>query len=148
MDNTITLSPEFAIAGQITPEQLQTAKEAGYQSVVNLRGSGEQGFIDNQEAAKKAGLQYVNIPVSPKDIQEISPVADQVLTQFDQLPKPVLVHCGSALRAGGMVLAYLGVRQGKTAEEVIAEGRQAGFTMIDSKPPLKQFVQGYIAQNS
>ena len=148
MDNTIALSPEFTIAGQLTPEQVKTAKTEGYQSVVNLRGSEEQGFIDNQEAAEKAGLQYVHIPVSPKDIQEISPVADQVLTQLDQLPKPVLVHCGSALRAGGMVLAYLGVSQGKTAEEVIAEGKQAGFTVIDSKPPLKQFVETYIKNHS
>ncbi|MFP4135206.1 MAG: beta-lactamase hydrolase domain-containing protein [Halothece sp.] len=148
MDNTITLSPEFAIAGQLTPEQLQSAKEAGYQSVVNLRVSEEQGFIDNQEAAEKAGLQYVHIPVSPKDIQEISPVAEQVLAELDQLPKPVLVHCGSALRAGGMVLAYLGTRQGKTAEEVIAQGKQAGFTVIDSKPPLKQFIEECIKTHS
>jgi len=46
-----------------------------------------------------------------------------------------------------MVLAYRGLREGKTAEEVLNEARQAGFTMLDSKPPLKQFVEDYIAQN-
>lgn len=144
MDNTITLSPEFAIAGQVTPEQLKSAKAAGYQAVVNLRMPEEQGFLDNQEAAQEMGLHYVHIPVSPN---EMSQVADQVVNQLDELPKPALVHCGSALRAGVMVLAYRGLQEGKTAEEVLNEARQAGFTMLDSKPPLKQFVQDYIAQN-
>ncbi|MDR9404454.1 MAG: sulfur transferase domain-containing protein [Halothece sp. Uz-M2-17] len=145
MENTINLSPEFAIAGQITPEQLQRAKEAGYQAVVNLRMPGEQGFIDNQNAAQDAGLHYAHIPVSPS---EIGNVADHVINQLDELPKPALVHCGSALRAGVMVLAYMGVRQGKSADTVLEEARQAGFTMIDGKPPLKQFIQDYIAQNA
>lgn len=146
MDNTIALSPEFTIAGQLTPEQLQAAKTEGYQAVLNLRVPGEEGFLDNEQSeAENVGLNYVNIPVSP---QELSQVADQVLTQLDQLQKPVLVHCGSALRAGVMVLAYLGTRQEKSAEEVLEEGRQAGFTVIDSKPPLKQFVEEYIKTHS
>lgn len=146
MENTIALSPEFTIAGQLTPEQLQVAKTEGYRAVLNLRVPEEEGFLDNEQSqAQSAGLQYVNIPVSP---QRISQAADQVLTQLDELPKPVLVHCGSALRAGVMVLAYLGTRQGKSAEEVLEEGRQAGFTAIDSKPPLKQFVEEYIKTHS
>lgn len=145
MDNTITLSPEFAIAGQVTPEQLQAAKEAGYQAVLNLRVPGEQGFLDNEETqAQAAGLSYINIPVSPN---EMSQVAERVITQLEELPKPVLVHCGSALRAGAMVLAYMGTRQGKTAEEVLEQARQAGFTVLDSKPPMKQFVEDYINQH-
>lgn len=146
MDNTIALSPDFTIAGQLTPEQLQAAKTEGYQAVLNLRVPGEEGFLDNEQSeAENAGLNYVNIPVSPQDISQ---VADQVVTQLDQLPKPVLVHCGSALRAGVMVLAYLGIRQGKSAEDVLEEGRQAGFTVIDSKPPLKQFIEEYIKRHS
>lgn len=145
MNNTITLSPEFAIAGQITADELQTAKEAGYQSVLNLRVPGEQGFLEDEEKkAQSVGLRYVNIPVSPN---EISQVADQVITQLDELPKPVLVHCGSALRAGAMVLAYLGTRQGKSAETVFEEARKAGFTALDNKPPMKQFVEEYIVKS-
>lgn len=145
MNNAITLSPEFAIAGQITPEQVQSAKAEGYQAIVNLRVPGEQGFVDNHQEAEKAGLRYVNIPVSPN---EISQAADQVMTQLDELPKPILVHCGSALRAGVMVLAYMGTRQGKNSTEVLEEARQAGFSALDSKPPLKQFVENYIAQHN
>lgn len=144
MENTIALSPEFAIAGQITPDQVQTAKQEGYQAILNLRVPGEQGFMDNQEAAQNAGLQYANIPVSPS---QMSQVADQVLKQLEDLPKPVLVHCGSALRAGVMVLAYRGVKEGKSAEEVLTEAREAGFTLLDSKPPMKQFVADYIANH-
>lgn len=145
MDNTINLSPEFAIAGQISPDQLHQAKEAGYQTVLNLRMPGEQGFVDNQNAAREAGLHYAHIPVSPT---EMSQVADHVVNELDEVPKPALVHCGSALRAGVMVLAYMGTRQGKSAETVLEEARKAGFTMLDSKPPLKQLVQDYIRQNS
>jgi len=42
----------------------------------------------------------------------------------------------------------MGATQGKGPEAVLEEARQAGFTMLDSKPPLKQFVQDYITQNS
>ncbi|AFZ49238.1 beta-lactamase hydrolase domain-containing protein [Dactylococcopsis salina] len=143
MDNTIALSPEFTIAGQITPEQLKTAKQEGYQAVLNLRVPGEQGFLDDEEnQAKNAGLNYVNIPVSPSSISEVAP---EVIQQLETLPKPVLVHCGSALRAGVMVLAYRGTREGKSAEELFNEARNAGFTVLDSKPPMKQFVEDYIA---
>jgi len=146
MNYTINLSPEFAIAGQLTPEQLQAAQQEGFQAVVNLRAPGEEGFLDNEQRhAESAGLTYVNIPVSPNTISE---TADQVLTQLDNLEKPVLVHCGSALRAGVMVLAYLGTREGKSAETVLEEARKAGFTAIDNKPPMKQFVESYIAQHS
>ncbi len=146
MNNAINLSPEFAIAGQVSSEQLQTAKQQGYQSVVNLRAPGEEGFLhDEQTQAESAGLNYVNIPVSPNTLNE---TADQVLTQLDELDKPILVHCGSALRAGVMVLAYLATRQGKSTETVLEQARQAGFTAIDNKPPMKQFLETYIADHS
>lgn len=146
MDNLIKLSEDFAIAGQVNPEQLQAAQKEGYQVVLNLRAPGEQGFLDTEETeAKKAGLRYLNIPVSPSGISD---VADDVIKQLEALPKPILVHCGSALRAGVMVLAYMGTHQGKSAEEVLDEARKAGFTALDDKPPMKKFVEEYIAQHS
>jgi uncharacterized protein (TIGR01244 family) len=144
MAQTIELSPEFTIAGQITAEQVETAKQEGFQSILNLRAPGEQGFLDNQQTAQKAGLQYVNIPVSPS---EMGQVVDRVIQQLEDLPKPVLVHCGSALRAGVMVLAYRGVKEGKSAEEVLTEAREAGFTLLDDKPPLKQLIKDYLANH-
>ena len=50
--------------------------------VLNLRSLEEEGFLDDEgERAKAAGLDYVNIPVKPDNINE--DLADRVLQQRD-----------------------------------------------------------------
>ncbi len=146
MDNATKLTDNFAIAGQVAPEDLQQAKNAGYQAVLNLRVPGEQGFPpDAEQQAQAAGLQYANIPVSPAQLSD--ELADRVLDRIDSLPKPLLIHCGSAMRAGIMSLAHMATRQGMGAEQAFAQGKQAGFD-CDAKPPMKQFVESYAAKRA
>ena len=41
---------------------------------------------------------------------------------------PVLVHCGSSNRAGGLWAAYLARERGFTIDDAIARGREAGLS--------------------
>lgn len=146
MDNAIKLTDNFAIAGQVSSEDLQQAKNAGYQAVLNLRVPGEEGFPpDEEQQAQAAGLQYANIPVSPGQLSD--ELADRVLDRIDSLPKPLLIHCGSAMRAGVMSLAHMATRQGMGVEQAFTRGKQAGFDS-DAKPPMKQFVESYAAKRA
>ncbi|HEX2224155.1 MAG TPA: sulfur transferase domain-containing protein [Thermoanaerobaculia bacterium] len=51
-------------AGQPTAEQLKKAAKAGYKTVLDLRPPAEERGFDEAKAAKEAGLEYVNLPVT------------------------------------------------------------------------------------
>lgn len=143
---TKKINDEITIAGQITPEQLQQAAQEGYKSVFNLRSPEEQGFLpDEQQQAEFTGLQYKHIPVKPNAMTE--ELTTQVLAEIDQLPKPVLIHCASAMRAGAMALMHLATREGMTPEQVFAKAASVGFD-CSANPQIKQFVEQYISQSS
>ena len=75
MDKVKKINNNLAVATeQLSAEQLQQAAKEGYKSILNLRSAShavglspqEEGFLaDEHEQAEAAGLNYVNIPVSP-----------------------------------------------------------------------------------
>ncbi|NET31588.1 MAG: hypothetical protein F6K19_06260 [Cyanothece sp. SIO1E1] len=126
METIRKINNELVIAGQVSPEELWQIAREGVKSVCNLRSPEEQGFLNNEQQQVEAlGLNYVNIPVKPEAINDA--ITIQVLIQIDQLPKPVLVHCDSALRAAEMVLMYIATRQGKTLEEAFKRAKKLGM---------------------
>lgn len=146
MENIKKINESLAIATeQLSAQQLQQAAQAGYQSVLNLRSPQEEGFLaDEEQQAKAAGLEYVNIPVQPNNISE--ELADQVLQQIDQLPKPLLAHCRSGLRAGAFSLMYFATQENISAEQAMEKGKQMGFDCSQS-PDMKAFFQQYISKH-
>jgi uncharacterized protein (TIGR01244 family) len=146
MENVKKIDEDLTVAGQVTPEQLQQAAAEGYKSVLNLRSPDEQGFLpDEQQLAEAAGLEYVNIPVKPSEMTE--ELTDKVLEQIDALPKPALIHCASAMRAGAMAFMNLATRQGMTAEQVFEKAGETGFD-CNANPQMKQFLEQYISTHS
>lgn len=143
MDFARTISPDLAVATcQLSPEQIQQAAEAGYKSVLNLRSPQEDGTLaDEQAQAEAAGLSYVNIPVKPSDIN--AELTDQVMQALDDLPKPVLTHCKTGVRAGSMALMYQATRTGMDAETAFATSKENGFDW-DAHPQIKQVIEQYI----
>lgn len=147
MENVKQINDQLSVAmGQVTPEELQQAAQEGFKAVLNLRSPEEDGFMsDEQQQAEKAGLNYVNVPVKPDGMSD--ELADQVLQEIDQLPKPALIHCKSGMRSGAMALMYLAIQQGMTADEAMAMGNQNGFD-CDSSPKMKQFFEHYVSKNT
>lgn len=147
MENIKRINDQLAVAmGQVTPEQLQQASQEGFKSVLNLRSPNEEGFLsDEQQQTEAVGLKYVNVPVQPDGMSDA--LADQVLKEIDQLPKPALIHCKSGMRSGAMALMYVATQQGFTADEAMALGKQNGFD-CDSNSQMKQFFEHYVSKHA
>jgi len=140
------INNQITVTGQVTPEQLKQASQEGFKSVLNLRASGEEGFMpDEEKQATAAGLTYVNIPVKKEEISD--ELTSQVLKEIDGLPKPVLVHCASGMRAGAMAFMHLATREGLTAEEAMGKAQEVGFD-CSSEPQLKEFFESYVDAHS
>jgi uncharacterized protein (TIGR01244 family) len=147
MENIKRINDQLAVAmGQVTPEELQQAVQAGFKSVLNLRSPSEEGFVSNEpQQAKNAGLEYVNVAVKPDGMSD--ELADQVLQTIDQLPKPAVLHCKSGMRSGAMALMYVAIQEGLTADEAMQQGKQMGFD-CGSNLQMKQFFEHYVSQHS
>ncbi len=122
--NYHAMSPAVATGGQPTEEGLRRLKALGFRTVVNLRteaeGSKEEGAL-----VKEAGLRYVSVPVTPEtfsaaDVDAVAKVLD------DPAAAPVLLHCTTANRVGGL-WTVLQVRKGKSFEDSQKEGRTIGL---------------------
>ena len=120
------INNQLTIAPQLSLEQLKQIAQEDFQSVLNLRSPDEIGFLSNeQQEAESLGLFYINIPVNLEAIN--NDVITEVLKQINQLPKPILVHCDSAIRAAALVLIYIDTQQGATLEQACNKAKQLGL---------------------
>lgn len=146
MENIKKINNELTVAGQVTPEQLQQAVKEGFKSVLNLRSPDEEGFlVDEQQQAESKGLYYVNIPMKVSTLTE--ELTTEILKQIDELPKPALIHCAKAMRAGAMALMNVATRQGMSPEQTLEMAGEIGFD-CSADPQLKEFFQNYISNHS
>ncbi|MDX2096651.1 MAG: sulfur transferase domain-containing protein [Leptolyngbyaceae cyanobacterium bins.59] len=133
METIRKINEELSIAGQIDDEQLLWLSQEGYRSLLNLRSSQEEGFwVDEQSKAECLGFRYLNLPIHPDVIDDVT--ALRVLQQINTLPKPMLVHCDSAVRAAAIALMHITTRQGTPLDRAFKQVRQLGLFDV--------FVQG------
>ncbi|MEO0378152.1 MAG: sulfur transferase domain-containing protein [Cyanobacteria bacterium P01_A01_bin.17] len=144
MVDIIELSKQIAIAGQPTFEQLQDLGSSQFQSVMNLRSPQEDGFLaEEQQLLETQGLSYLNTGVKPDALTETK--ITELLQELKELPKPALVHCGSALRAAFISLIYLVTQQGMPLETAQKKVQELGLD-FDAAPPLARWFQAYLFQ--
>jgi len=138
MSNEVkSVSDSLSIAGQVTPEQLQEAAQQGFKSVLNLRAPDEPGVLsDEQQKAEATGLEYANVPLNNSDAttEEIT----NALQELANLPKPVLIHCGAAQRAGGIALIATALNEGLTIEQITEKANKLGLS--PEQPHLRKFI--------
>jgi len=97
-----SLSPSFAVAGQISVDEVAAIAQAGFKSIICNRPDGEGGpaqpsFAAIEQAARQAGLQVGFLPVVPG---QISPDQVQAMARLLlELPAPVLAYCRSGARS-------------------------------------------------
>jgi uncharacterized protein (TIGR01244 family) len=120
------IAPGVAAAGQPSTDGLRQLKALGFRTVVNLRTDSEKGFEDEGAILREQGLGYVHVPVTPATFKPED--VDAVLKVLDNpAAGPVLLHCSTANRVGG-VWAAVEVRRGRALEEALEIGRKAGLT--------------------
>ncbi len=120
--NFTKVDSTIACGGAVTLEAFEALKQAGYQSVVNLRGASEQG--NDVEAAKKAaeaaGLRYFHLPFTPATPD--TAMVDEFLKLVVKPENlPMMLHCAS----GGRVSMFWAVKRvmidGWTVEKAMNE---------------------------
>ena len=124
------VTPEFSVAPQIGPEDVETAKAQGFVKLINNRPDGEvpgqPTSAEIAEAARAAGLGYVHIPFVGRPTRE---QAEAVAREAAAAGGPVLAFCRSGTRSitawsVGQVLA--GAR---SRVQVVALGANAGYDL-------------------
>ncbi len=107
-----SIDPNFAVAGQVQPNQIAALAEAGFKTIVCARPDdeepGQPSFATIAMAAEKLGLKAVHIPIS-------SGISEGALIRMGQalneLPMPMYGYCRSGARAGSLYGAALRARQ-------------------------------------
>ena len=115
-----------ATAGQPNEEHLRRLAEAGYKTVIDLRTLEEDRGLDEKEAVREAGMEYVSIPVGHETVE------DETFKRFRELMRdpgrrPALVHCSSANRVGALLVPYLILDEGKTTGQALGVARRVGL---------------------
>lgn len=140
--NIQSVGEQISVAAQLSPEQIQQLPAQGFKAVVNLRSYQEEGAADeDHRRVESVGLPYVNLPVKPADLSVV--LIEQVVAQIHELPKPLLVYCGSSLRATFMALLYIATHHDLSVEAAKMKGRELGFD-FESKPQFNQWLEHYI----
>ncbi len=103
----------------------------GIQTVVDLRAP--QELVGRDEAAEvaAAGLEYRRLPIAGAGDLTLEN-ADALAAILKASDGPVLVHCASANRAGGL-LALMARQQGMAPEQALALGRKAGMRSTEQR---------------
>jgi uncharacterized protein (TIGR01244 family) len=102
------LAPDFAVAPQLSPEQVRELAGLGFKSVINNRQEHESGQPPEAElraAAAEAQLNYERQPVNPAQIrmEDVARFAELMET----LPRPILAFCRSGSRSSILYRAVI-----------------------------------------
>ena len=124
-----TVTADFAVAPQLSPEDMREAAERGFRLVINNRPDGEVAGQPSAEAmraaAEAAGLRYAHIAVTG------GPTPGQVAAVREAVAAaggPTLAFCRSGTRS--IVTWALGeVQGGRLPEALVESGRSAGYDL-------------------
>ncbi len=139
----LCVNENFATAGQPKDEAWQKLSANGFKAVLNLRTDKEGVDLSKErEMVEKAGMRYLNVPVTGNDPK---PEQAEAFIQVMKDPQnhPMLIHCGSANRVGGFFMIYRVLEQGWSEAQALEEAKQIGLV----SPVLTKFAQDYIASH-
>ncbi len=132
------LEPGLAVAGQLDIADLQLAREAGFNSIVNNRPDHEEaGQPDNQSianAARQLGMDFHFLPVISGQL------LDSNVSEFRQLlPKlrqPVLMYCRTGTRCTHLwALSQAGSQD---LQQIFRAAGNAGYDLTSLQDRLQQ----------
>jgi len=114
------------LASQPTPADFEQAALSGVKTVINIRHDKEITGFDEAAVVAANGLTYVHLPWNGVD-----ELTDEVFAQTRELlntaERPILLHCGSANRVGGVWIPWRVLDGGLSFEEALAEAKVVGL---------------------
>ena len=116
----------WVTGGQPTEKQLAAFKAAGGEVVLDNRDTMEPRGFDEPAAARKAGLEYLSLPIVHGAV-----TVDTMKRMHDMLRKlagkRALLHCSSGNRTAAALIAYLIKEDGMEEEEAVDVAMRSGL---------------------
>lgn len=95
------VNDEYAVAGQITVEDLDQIKAMGFKSIVCNRPDeeepGQPSFSEISARAAELGLETKHVPVGRMGVD--ADAVNGMVDALDELPRPMLGYCRSGARS-------------------------------------------------
>lgn len=139
MKEPTKVNAKISAGGQPSEEDIAALKAAGVKKIINLRREGEQNQpLDpgaEGDAVKRAGMEYLHVPVDPKNLDPSSAAA--VTKAIEETDGPVYVHCAAGGRA--VTHALLADGKGGSADAVFKKAEEIGAPVTDEG--FKAFVR-------
>ncbi|TWA93150.1 uncharacterized protein (TIGR01244 family) [Azospirillum brasilense] len=145
MTDRLRVDDRFTI--EMTPptaERVGELAREGFRSIVNLRNPGEKDEVlsptKEGEIARRHGLAYLSIPVSPQDMNEAT--AELFDREVAGLPGPVAIHCASGRRAGLFTFMHVARIEGLSGDAAAAKAEAMGFQF--GTPEMRALFTRYV----
>lgn len=139
------LTPDFAVAGQLQPEDLAAAAEQGYRLIINNRPDNEEPGQPSAEimaeAASRAGLEYRHIPLRPGGLTVEMITETEML--MEETPGPILAFCRSGTRSATL-WALARAKAGAAPQELVSIAGQAGYDLAPMAGLMEQLNQARV----
>jgi uncharacterized protein (TIGR01244 family) len=133
-----SVTPDFAVAGQITLEDIRRAAAEGFKVIVSNRQDGEEPgqptAAEMKAAATAAGVEFRALPYAGPTPPGI---VAETAALLDETNGPVLAYCRSGRRsimAWGLAQALSGDRR---PDEIIALAAKAGYDLGGARGALE-----------
>jgi protein tyrosine phosphatase (PTP) superfamily phosphohydrolase (DUF442 family) len=140
--NACLLTPNVVTGGQPSASNLAKLGAIGGAIVLDLRDPMEPRPLDEPRVAKEAGLEYVNIPVTPTTHDDAT--LEKILGVLRGAgSRTVFVHCGSGNRVGGALIPWLMLDQGFDEEDAVNQAMRVGLRSAE----LMQWGLDYVRRN-
>lgn len=124
--------PGLYTGGQPAADAWTAMAAAGVGTVINLRPDAELAGRDEAGEVRAAGMAYHQIPVAGAD-GITAANADRLWSLLKDAKGPVVVHCASGNRVGGLLSIALARHGGLEPEAALALGREAGMASTEAK---------------
>ncbi len=133
---------DFYLAGQPAYPDLETARELGVKTVINVRLEEELFGLafDEELACEDLKLKYIHIPIGPETIDDAR--AEKLLDALRKAEKPVLLHGSNGNRVWGLWALYMGVEHGVSVDTTAAKAAGIGVRNL----VVDRFVRDYLAR--
>ena len=123
------INDRVSVSGQISPDDVDAIKAAGFVAIVNNRPDGEAGdqptSAELEKAAVAAGLVYIAIPVGREGVSDA--MVQNTRAAMDNNDGPVLFFCRTGTRS--TTLWALSQAGKMDAKSIISAAANAGYDM-------------------
>lgn len=107
-----SIDENFAVTGQLTPEDISIVAADGYKTLIcnrpDYESDGQPDYASVAKAAEEAGLKTYFIPVAGGQMTQEN--VDDMAAALADAPQPVLAYCRSGTRCTNL---YAAIQQSK-----------------------------------